>query len=102
MVRKKLYGFGCAFGPGFGDINAVASVMLGSPANVPSINAMGCPHAAIGRCFKDKDLGPWWRKGGLIEIKNTVELSFGRQAWIDSQGAEKVQGQGRLREKSIP
>ena len=65
-------------------IDAVASLVLSSCANVPAVDAVNGPGVADGRGFMDKDTSSKWCKGGAIEIVGAVDLGFGGKVRIDA------------------
>ena len=56
-MREKLYIFGNTFGAGTQNVDAVTSVVLWGVSEVPPINTMGVPCAAVVRCLMDDDSG---------------------------------------------
>ena len=84
------------------DVHSVASVVLDSAANVPAVNAMGCPCATIGRVFVDEDFGARWCQRGLIKTEISIELSFCQKAWINARRTEEFQGQCGLVQQPVP
>ena len=76
VVREELDRFGGLFGASFWNINLVASLVPRGADSLPTVNPMQVPGLAIGRGFKNKDLGSWRVKGGAIKIEYTIELGF--------------------------
>ena len=92
-IRKKICCLRNTFCSSGRDVHLVASVVLDSSANVPAVNAMGCPRATVHRVFVDEDFGARWCQRSSIKIKSSTELSFCQKARIDAQQAEETQGQ---------
>ena len=84
MVREEFDGFGNALGTRFWHIDAMAAVVLGSSAEVPSVDAMGRPGTADARVFIDKNLGARWSEGRAVVIERAIELRLRRQLWVDA------------------
>ena len=72
VVWEKLDRFGNAFGGGAGDVNTVAPVVFLCSTDVPAVNAVGGPRAAIGWGFVHEDSGAGGCKGGTIKIECTI------------------------------
>ena len=60
-----------------GDPDAVAAVMFHSRPNVPSINTVRCPFAAVGWLFMENRLGTEWCYRRLVEIEHAMHLGIG-------------------------
>ena len=58
------------------DIHSVASLVLDNAANIPAVNAMGCPCVTVGTVFVDEDFGARWCQRSSIKIESSIELSF--------------------------
>ena len=56
-MREKLHSFGDEFCAGTWNVDAVTSVVVGGGSEVPSIDTVGGPGAAVSRCLMDYDLG---------------------------------------------
>ena len=87
---------------GFGDKDGVTPIMLGGISDIPSGDAMGCPGLTLLGCFMDDDAGTKGSKGGAVEVKGTIEVSFRGQSRVEAGGAEEIQGSGGLGEKVTP
>ena len=87
---EKLDGLGDAFGTGGRDVVSVAAVVVSGGANVPSIDGMRGPGAALVRWFEDEDSCARRGKWRGIEIKDAVELGVGGEAWVNVGCAQKV------------
>ena len=57
IVREKLHSFGYAFWAGTWYVDAVTLVVVRGRSEVPPINTVGGPGAAVVRCLVDYDLG---------------------------------------------
>ena len=55
-MREKLHSFGDAFCAGKWNVDAVTSVVVRGGSEVPPINTVGGPGAAVVRCLVDYDL----------------------------------------------
>ncbi len=84
IVGKEFDGFGNALGTRFWHIGAMAAVVLGSSAKVPSVDAMWRPGTADARVFIDKNLGAGWSKWRAVVIERAIELRLCRQLWVDA------------------
>jgi hypothetical protein len=84
MVGEKIDGVGNSFGGGFGHIRAVTAIVVGGAIEIPAVNTISCPGATSGGGFMDENASAWRGERGYIEVKGTVELSFGRQAWVEA------------------
>jgi hypothetical protein len=49
-----------------------------------------------------KDSGTGWGKWSAVEVKSAIELSFGGQAWVDTQRTQEVQRCGCLANVPAP
>ena len=78
MERKKFNRAGNAFGSSLGGVDAVAAVVLGGSAKIPTFDAVGCPSATVLRCFVNQHPGAWWCKRCLVVIEGAIELRFCR------------------------
>ena len=76
-MRKKIYCAGGALSACFGNVAAVASLVVGSVVYIPAINCMGGPGESFVRCFVDEDFCTWRGHGSFVEIEGTIELGFG-------------------------
>ena len=68
-MRKKLDCAEDALGACFGDVAAVASVVVGGVANILVINCMGGPGESLVWCFVDEDFCTWGGMGFLLKSK---------------------------------
>ena len=60
-MRVKLHSFGDAFCTGTQNVDTVISVVVGGGYEVPSIDTVGVPGAAVVRYVGCKNHGhPWW------------------------------------------
>ena len=72
MTQEKLHGLGDALGTGGRYVHPVATVVLHGAAQVPTIDAVGSPHAPLVWCFVHQDLGVRKGEGGSIKVKVTI------------------------------
>jgi hypothetical protein len=63
---------------------------------------MGSPRLLVGRGFVNKDPGTWGCKGGAIEIENSIQLRFCRQAGVCVRGLQEVECGGCLWDEAAP
>ena len=75
-MGEKFDRAGDAFCFCFGDIAAVASIVVWRVAHVPAFNTVRRPRAAYLRCFMDKDFGAGGGHGRLIEVECAVHVRF--------------------------
>ena len=94
LVGVKLDRLGNSFGTGFGDVDAVATIVFAGISNVPAVDGMRGPSATLSGGLEDQDLGAWVCEWGAVEIKGTVQLVLRGEAWVDTGCLEKVEGQG--------
>ena len=64
--------FGSAFGACLRHIDAVAPVMLGVTANLPAIDPVRGPSAALSGGFEDEEFRAWRCKRGPIEVEGVI------------------------------
>ena len=56
-MREKLYSFGDMFGAGPQNVDAVASVVVRGGSEIPPIDTVRGPGAAVAGCFMENDVG---------------------------------------------
>ena len=56
-MREKIYSFGDKFCVGTRNVDAVTLVVVRGRSEVPPINTVGGPGAAVARCFMDNYAG---------------------------------------------
>ena len=57
IMRKKLHSFGDAFCAGTWNVDAVTSVVVRGGSEVPPIDTVGVPGAAVAGCLMDNNSG---------------------------------------------
>ena len=62
-MRGKLYIFGDTFGAGPRNVYAVTLVVVRGGSEIPTIDTVGGPGAAVSGCFMDNDVGDGGAKG---------------------------------------
>ena len=87
-MRKKFDSFGDAFGGGCGDVDAVTSIVLGSSSDVPAVDTVRSPGAAVGWCFVDEYASAGWCQWGAVVIESSVQLGFGGESGIKACRSE--------------
>ena len=84
LVWKKLHCFGSEIGSGLWNIESVAAIVFRGGTQIPSVNPMGGPSAAVGGDLENLGFFPWRCKGGSIEIKGaTIEFCLCGESRID-------------------
>jgi hypothetical protein len=96
LVWEELGGPRDAYAIGFRDEKAVAAVMFRGRTKVPGKFSMWAPTFTSIWVFKNYSPCARWRKGGPIEVKESMELCMCRQSRIHSRGAEEIQGEDCL------
>jgi hypothetical protein len=102
IVGKEVDGFGNSFSACFWNVDAVARVVLGSSAKIPSVNAVKSPGAADSRGFVDKDFGAWWRKRCSIVVEGAVELRLPQKFGVDLRGLQKIESSSGVLDETTP
>lgn len=88
VAREELDSATNAFGMCLCDKNAIAAIVLWGMANIPSVNAVGCPRFALAGSLMEDDFCAEWRHGRSVKIKGAVEMCVGGEAWIETGAPE--------------
>ncbi len=99
---EEFDGIGDAFSGSGSDEHAVAAVMVGSVAQVPSVLSVDGPRASCFWYLVYDHVRAQRCKWRAVEIEGAVEVRFCREAWIKAGGAKKVECQGGLWHDAIP
>ena len=67
-----MHDLGNALGPGGRDVHSVAPVVIHGAAQVPTIDAIGNPHALLVWCFVHQDLRARRVEGSSIKVKGSI------------------------------
>jgi hypothetical protein len=69
---------------GLGDIDGIATVVIGHVANVPSFFAMWCPGVMVGWAFMDDSLTSEGNEWAFVVAELTVQVFFSGEPGIQS------------------
>ena len=79
IVGKELYGPCDVFLAISRHKNTVATVVLQRRADVPDVDAVRRPGAALLRCFMQENFGARGRERCFIVVKGSIEKRFGQE-----------------------
>jgi hypothetical protein len=102
LLRKPSESVGDAFLASGPDPGAVAAIGLESRADVPAIDTMWGPGAALRRLLVDEDSSARRSNGSTVEIEGAMDLGPCGELGIDSRAAKKIQREHGLGEKFVP